>query len=66
MSEKATALAQADAIATEVLTPQATEKIDQSVALIRSGRDPHLVLRLLYGMAYMDGMMTMAKVGLAQ
>lgn len=61
-----TAAAQADALAAEVFTPDALQKIEQAVSVIREGGDPELVVRLLYGMAYMDGMLAMAKVGTAQ
>jgi hypothetical protein len=65
MPNKAMA-AEADAIAREVLTPEAIEKIEQTALLLRTGHDTYLVLRLLYGTAYMDGMIAMAKVGVPQ
>ena len=56
----------ADALALEVLTPETEEKIEQVLRLLRDGHDPYLSLRLLYGLAYMDGMLAMAKVGTPQ
>jgi hypothetical protein len=59
-------IAQADAIAAEILTPEAARKIEEAIVSINAGSDQRLVLRLLYGMAYMDGMLAMAKVGVPQ
>jgi hypothetical protein len=65
MTSRAEAV-QADAIAAEILTPEAAQKIDESLISLNAGADPRLVLRLLYGMAYMEGMIAMAKVGVPQ
>lgn len=60
------AIAEADSIAAEIVTPEALQKIDEALISIRAGADPHLVLQLFYGMAYMEGMLAMSKVGLPQ
>lgn len=57
---------QADAIAAEVLTPEGLDKIEQTIISLNAGQDPRLVLRTFYGLAYMDGMLAMAKVGMPQ
>ena len=60
------ATAQADAIAAELFTPDALQKIEQTLQVIRDGGDAELAVRFLYGMAYMEGMISMAKVGAQQ
>lgn len=61
-----TAAQEADAIAESVLTPEAAEKINQAADMIRAGLNPVLVLRLLYGLAYMDGMLSFANIGMTK
>lgn len=56
----------ADAIAAEILTPEAIRQIEDAILTMNAGVDKRLVLRLLYGTAYMDGMLAMAKVGVPQ
>lgn len=58
--------AEADAIASEILTPRMREKIRESITAMQGGHDPELVLSVLCAFAYMDGMVSMAKVGYPQ
>jgi hypothetical protein len=59
-------IARADAIAAEIMTPDAAQKIETTIVSLNAGCDPRVALRMLYGMAYMDGMLAMAKVGIPQ
>lgn len=60
------AVARADAVAAEILTPEALQNVEHTIVTINAGGDVRLALRLLYGLAYMDGMLAMAKVGTPQ
>jgi hypothetical protein len=60
------AAAEADAIAAEILTPRMKQKVCEAIMAMEGGHDKELVLHVLVGFAYMEGMLAMSKVGFPQ